>query len=170
MKILLLKFCCIATTLILFSNCTNKTATKAESNKQEFEWLVGEWHAQRPGGMIKESWTLFNDSTLNGASFLQKKDSADILLETMLFEKSGESYTLTVTAADAIDKPVAFKLTSKNDTVFIVENKTHDFPKRIIYRLMNKDSMHASIDDGKDITDMKQDYYFSRKNVLNGIQ
>ena len=48
------------------------------------------------------------------------------------------------------EKPVAFKLTSSTSDYLVFENPAHDFPKKITYKLVNKDSLYAEISgDGK---------------------
>jgi hypothetical protein len=48
------------------------------------------------------------------------------------------------------EQPVAFKLTSSTIDYLVFENPEHDFPKKITYKLVTKDSLYAEISgDGK---------------------
>jgi hypothetical protein len=48
------------------------------------------------------------------------------------------------------EQPVAFKLTSSTNDYLVFENPEHDFPKKITYKLVTKDSLYAEISgDGK---------------------
>jgi hypothetical protein len=75
--------------------------------------------------------------------------------------KEGIFYTSTV--EDQNNKqPTSFKLTSGNNNVFVFENPQHDFPKRIVYKLISADSLHAYIDDGNNSTKKRQDFYYKK--------
>jgi hypothetical protein len=147
--------------LIVFS-LLQQCSSKKESETKQFNWLVGEWTAQRPSGTIKEVWHQGNANTLKGMSYLKQKGKDSTLLETMEFVKKGKEYNFMVTGADNADQ-VIFTLTRQTDSSFMVVNMNHDFPKRISYRLIQKDSMFATIDDGNDSTQMKEEYYFAKK-------
>jgi hypothetical protein len=53
-------------------------------------------------------------------------------------------------------------LTSSNGSVFTFENPLHDFPRRIVYELVNNDSLHAWIDGGPEGTGKRNDFYYKR--------
>jgi hypothetical protein len=69
------------------------------------------------------------------------------------------------TTGDSAAPVVSFQLTSFTDTGFVAENQAHDFPKRIIYRLIRKDSLVATIDAGPAAPEEKVDFTFSRKRA-----
>ena len=48
--------------------------------------------------------------------------------------------------------------------MFVFENPEHDFPKRIVYKLITTDSLHAYIDDGKEDSKKKQNFYYKRQH------
>ena len=58
--------------------------------------------------------------------------------------------------------PTAFSLTRINNRSFFFENPSHDYPKRIVYELISKDSLHAWIDGGEHVKDSRVDFYFRR--------
>ncbi|MBU9936347.1 MAG: hypothetical protein KTQ13_06810, partial [Ferruginibacter sp.] len=60
------------------------------------------------------------------------------------------------------NQPVAFKMTRAENDVFVFENPAHDFPKRIVYRLVTGDSIHAFVDDGTE-TGKRQNFYYKRQ-------
>jgi hypothetical protein len=51
---------------------------------------------------------------------------------------------------------------SSDSNNFIFENKEHDFPQRIIYHIVNKDSVHAWIEGTHDGKAGREDYFFAR--------
>lgn len=40
-------------------------------------------------------------------------------------------------------------MTKAENYLFVFENPEHDYPKRIVYKVIGSDSLHAFIDDGK---------------------
>jgi hypothetical protein len=59
-------------------------------------------------------------------------------------------------------KPVSFKMTESDKATFTFENKEHDFPQRIIYRIINPDSVVARIEGVKNGKPGSFDYYYKR--------
>jgi hypothetical protein len=77
--------------------------------------------------------------------------------------RNGNYYYIPTVKNQNGEQPVEFKITSNNETGFVAENPLHDFPKRISYTLVNKDSIHAVIDDGAATPVKKSNFYYSRK-------
>ena len=71
------------------------------------------------------------------------------------------SYTSTVEDQNK-QQPIAFKMTKAEGNMFVFENPQHDFPKRIVYKLITTDSLHAFIDDGTE-AGKKQNFYYKRQ-------
>ncbi len=135
------------------------------NNKMEpFTWMLGEWAMYTGKGTITESWKMKNDSTYEGESKMIKANGEVRPFEDIqLVYRNHEYYYIPVTAGQNDEKPVSFKLTSFTSTGFVAENPGHDFPKRITYVLVNKDSVHAFIDGGPDNPGKKMDFNYTRK-------
>lgn len=135
-----------------------------EKNIKNFEWLKGTWMMKKKnGGAIMETWIISNDSTLNGESLNISATGISKVLETLeLSYRKGEHYYTSTVKGQNNNQAVSFKITSHSDTRFVAENPEHDFPKRITYELIGKDSLHAYIDGGSDMPDKKSDFYYSR--------
>jgi hypothetical protein len=91
------------------------------------------------------------------------KGTDTIINERVALTRTKENILYTSAVEDQNDKkPIAFKLTSSADNVFVFENPEHDFPKRIVYHLVSSDSLHAYTDDG--VVDSKkiQHFYYSK--------
>lgn len=129
-------------------SCEQKSKTYAELEKTH--WFLGRWENKTPDGIFSEEWKKENDSVLVGESyFINGKDT--LFAETVQLEQQGNDlfYIVTVPSQNE-EKPVAFKLTSSTSNYLVFENPEHDFPKKITYKLVNKDSLYAEIsDDGK---------------------
>ncbi len=133
-------------------------------NMKSFNWLQGSWQMQTRRGIITEKWTVANDSTLAGESSMTRADGSVIPLEKIeLSYRNGKYYYIPTVKNQNGEQPVEFTITSHSETGFVAENPQHDFPKRISYTLVNKDSIHAMIDDGTAAPVKKSNFYYSRK-------
>ncbi len=128
----------------------------------ELAALCGTWKMESRRGAIYEHWNKQSSEELLGKSF--KLNGVDtILLEDVRLTSTGNNifYTPVVTGQSQ-GKPVQFRLITWNDKQFIFENKEHDFPQRVIYHLLNKDSVHAWIEGTKDGKERRSDFYYKR--------
>lgn len=152
---------CIILVSAAFSNKENSNAADMHS----FDWLIGKWKMETKKGIIYEKWKSSNDSTLSGKSMLVKNTTGDtVFLEKIqLVYRNKEYFYIPVAEGQNNNQPVEFKLTSHNETGFVAENPEHDFPKRIIYNLITKDSIHAVVDGGPAIPQKKSNFYYSRQ-------
>jgi len=115
-------------------------------------WLIGQWGSISEEGSVSESWEKMNDSTYAGISyFIIGNDT--VSYETISLEQRNNNlfYIPTVNEQNE-SKPVTFALTRATTEQLIFENPSHDFPQKISYTLVNKDSVLAEISgmmDGK---------------------
>ena len=134
------------------------------NNKMEtFNWMIGSWKMETKPGAILETWIYRNDSTLSGESIrINFTGGTDLLEKIQLVCRNKEYFFISTAQGQNDDKPVKFKITTYSETGFVAENPEHDFPKRISYNLMSKDSIHAFIDGGPSMPEKKSDFYYSR--------
>jgi hypothetical protein len=132
--------------LLLLAIVSCKKAEPTEKNEIKIaNWLLGKWDAKTADGTLSESWEQVNDSTFQGKSFFIKgKDT--LHFESIILEQKGEHlfYNATVKGQNE-NKSVPFKLTTKTDKQLVFENPKHDYPQKITYTLISKDSLVASI-------------------------
>jgi hypothetical protein len=136
------------TTLILLLlaivSCKNSEANEKDKIKTA-NWLLGKWETKTADGTLSESWKQLNDSTFQGESFfIKNKDT--LHFETVTLQQNGEEliYNATVKGQNN-DKPVPFKITSETEKQLVFENLKHDYPQKITYTQIKKDSLVASI-------------------------
>lgn len=136
---------------------------KEDENKmQSFKWLIGSWTMKTGRGAIMENWIQLNDSTIGGESIFIKNTGGTEQREKLRFIYSNEEYYYCVVfLGQNNNEEVKFRITSFADSGFVSENMLHDFPRRIIYKLVNKDTIHAVVDDGE-IPKKKFDFFYSR--------
>jgi len=131
---------------------------------QPYRWMEGSWQSQRKSGTMVESWLTVDDSSMAGRSVLHRPDGSSQLFENVELVYRDNAYRYVVTSPDENGgNRVSFRITSFTDSGFTAENPLHDFPKRIIYRNIPPDSIHASIDGGPGQPGERVEFPFSRK-------
>ena len=109
------------------------------------DWLLGNWENKSTNGNLSETWKKVNDSVYDGESyFIKGKDT--LHFEKIQIKQIGEAlfYIATVKGQNN-DKAVTFK---HNDTIakqLVFENPKHDFPQKIVYSQITKDSIVIQI-------------------------
>ncbi|RYY40239.1 MAG: hypothetical protein EOO08_07865 [Chitinophagaceae bacterium] len=137
--------------LLMLASCSDqKTESKEYPQIQKMAWLEGRWAVEMPAkdvmekqpDEVVEEWVRESDSVLVATSWVHTgKDS--VLGERMRLEEKGGrlKFVATVPGQNA-GRPVTFK-DSNNTATFI--NAEHDFPQRIRYRPVTRDSAIAEI-------------------------
>lgn len=150
----------IATTAI-FCLSAFYTVTDNKTFKKLYV-LQGTWKMVTKRGAICEEWKKIDDNYLQNRGYMVRGTDT-VINERVALTNTKEGIFYTSTVEDQNNKqPVAFKMTKSEDNVFIFENPAHDFPKRIVYKLVTADSLYAFIDDGTE-TGKKQNFYYKRQ-------
>jgi hypothetical protein len=111
---------------------------------EDLRWLAGCWRMEEGGKETEEHWMRSDGETMLGMS----RTSAGG--ETMSFEfmriRQLESGDIAFFAQPSGAKatPFALKSCTKHEVVF--ENRSHDFPQRVIYRLRKDGSLLGRIE------------------------
>lgn len=124
--------------------------------------LEGTWRMNTKRGAVYEEWKKINKNYLQCKGYMIRgKDT--IISERIALTNSKAGIFYTSTVEDQNNKEsVAFKMASTENNIFVFENSLHDFPKRIVYKLITADSLNAFIDDGTE-TGKKQNFYYKRQ-------
>jgi hypothetical protein len=152
-------------TLFLFAAIILVSFTKT-SQQLPFQRLSelagGTWVMNTKKGTLCEEWKRAHNTLLTSRAYkTEGKDT--IMTERVQLSMRGVDVYYTSTVADENSgKPVPFKLVSVNGNEFIFSNPEHDFPQRIGYELVSKDSIHAWIDGKYNGKDVKRDFYYKR--------
>ena len=124
--------------------------------------LEGVWQMTTKRGILCEEWKKINEHYLQSKGYIIKGTDT-IITETVALTHKDDAVFYTSTVANQNDQqPVAFKMTKWEDNTFVFENAQHDFPKRIVYKLVSTDSLYAFIDDGIDGSGHRQSFYYKR--------
>lgn len=155
------------TSLVLLFAITITFSCSDQKEKKlvkKFNWLSGSWLMKYGESTTTENWDIESDSVLIGSSAYSPKIGVPLQpFENIKLAVRNESYCYIVTSATKKEPPVIFTIEEYTDSSFIAQNVAHDFPKRIGYILVNKDSIHAWIDGGPSDTATRQDFYYKRK-------
>ena len=132
--------------LLAFTACKNSDSEGTEKDKIKLaHWLLGNWENKSVEGSLTENWEKVNDSTYKATSYFTKgKDT--LHFESINLQQKGEALTYTATIkGQNEDKPVAFNLTTSTEKQLVFENTKHDYPQKITYSQISKDSIIAEI-------------------------
>ena len=110
--------------------------------------LEGMWLMKTSKGFIGEEWKKVDQDYLQNRGFMIRGMDTIITETVALRNKADGIFYISTVEQQNNKQPVAFKLTSGSKGSFVFENPEHDFPKRITYQLVNKDSVYAWIDGG----------------------
>lgn len=116
----------------------------------------------KTGGDLYENWTKANNTRLSGKSYFVKETDTTFLEEVNLRKVGNSVVYVPLVAGQSNGKAVVFTLISSKENNFIFENKLHDFPQRVQYRLVNSDSMVARIEGLVDGKEKSTEFYYSR--------
>jgi hypothetical protein len=131
------------------------SAVAQNKSIKQFNFMLGTWDKKIDKGKVSETWISKKDSLL-GKSYKHNLKGDSTLMETVVIKKIGGYFYYCVTGAqDDKSKMVKFKLISFEDKLLMFENKTHDFPQRIVYENREKDNLFAwiwGVTKGRDTT------------------
>jgi len=139
-------------TLILVSFVCCKKEAKTEvpvktySNLAKAKWFIGEWGNKSAEGELTERWKKENDSVYFGESYFVVGENDTVFAEHVRLEETNGKLTYIVTVpGQNKELPVGFEMTSSKNNQIVFENPKHDYPNKITYSLVEKDSLIAEI-------------------------
>lgn len=133
LKFLLLFFCFIVNAAVIFS----------QENFPHF--LQGKWKME--GKESYEEWTKQGDNSLKGISYSLKNGEFKLseYLDIKVINK--KVYYIPTVIGQNYNQEIRFKL-QKVDNSYKFENPLHDFPKVIVYKFYNIDTLGIVVSDG----------------------
>lgn len=131
--------------LLTFFACRHQQDKKEYALLNKASWFLGEWQSQSSYGNFSEKWEKLSDSTMMGATYIVK-DKDTIFEENIVLEQRNDSLFYNVLFKENNqEKSTIFYLSKSTTKELIFENPKHDFPTKIVYNLINPDSILASI-------------------------
>lgn len=110
-------------------------------------WVLGSWESTNKEPLITESWVQVSDMTFEGVGETYSEGKIKNTESLRIVEMSKAFFYIA--KVDQNSSPVAFKLIQCEHGNAVFENLSHDFPKRIEYKLIEKDNMVVIVSDGK---------------------
>jgi hypothetical protein len=123
------------------------------SNMSTLEWFLGDWISDDGKNITIEFWHKVSTETYEGVGKTRSAWSDEnINSESLrLVEMSGEIFYIA--KVEHNEFPIGFKLVTFSDSIAVFQNLTHDFPKRIEYRLLKEERILVTVsDDNKQFT------------------
>lgn len=142
-------------TLFLFS-------CQSPKNLDEFEFLIGKWEGKQNDMTFHELWENEGGVTLAGQGVIFS--GTDTLFHEKIKIEVRKDEIFYVATVPGNETPVSFKLVSSGKNHWSFENKTHDFPQEITYRLVEPDSLHATIQGNDNGKPSKEQFHFKKIN------
>lgn len=136
--------------------------TVQQNNMNELQQLTGTWRMQTAKRTIYESWQKAGSTSMLGRSFFIRGTDTVVMENIELSQKEKDIYYIPIVSNQNGGQPTSFKLVSSANKTFVFENPEHDFPQRVIYHLVSKDSVHAWIEGKNKGKDARSDFYYSR--------
>lgn len=127
---------------LTFASCGK---TKVVSKIVVADWLLGNWENKSADGHLLETWKKVNDSIYDGESYFIKGKDTLHFEKIQMKQKGDDLFYIATVKGQNNDKPVTFK---HNDTIqkqLVFENQKHDYPKKIVYSQITKDSIIIQI-------------------------
>jgi hypothetical protein len=125
--------------------------------------LQGTWKMNTKRGAVYEEWKKVDKNYLQNKGYIVKGTDTIINERVALTNTAGGIFYTSTVEEQNNKQPIAFKMTKAENNVFVFENPVHDFPKRIVYKLVTADSLHAYVDDGNDESKKRQNFYFKKQ-------
>lgn len=107
-------------------------------------WLAGQWRLEKAGRVTEEHWMAPAGGVMLGMARTVAKGR--VLSQEFTQIREGPGGELYFIAQPSGQKEAAFRLLSLTETAVVFENKEHDFPQTISYRLNPDGTMLAYIE------------------------
>ena len=136
---------CFVNVLIIFLWLTLQINLNAKVDLliNKISWLSGCWKMIEGDLTIRELWMTASGGMMIGMSQSVSNDKTSGFEFLRIEEQDGK---LVYTAIPSGQTETSFYQVELNDTLAVFENLEHDFPQRIIYTLINKDSLNARVE------------------------
>ena len=139
----------LAPTLLAVLPAAAMLAASSPSPSQEkgaldrLAFLAGCWERRSGARLVEEQWMQPRGRVMLGAGRTTRGDTV-VEYEQLRIEARGD--TVTYHARPSGQQPAEFRLTSIGEGAVTFENPAHDFPQRITYRAVGRDSLVARVE------------------------
>ena len=131
--------------LILALTFTFCGKSKEVSKIVDADWLLGKWENNSKDGYLLETWKKVNDSVYDGESYFIKGKDTLHFEKIQMKQKGEELFYISTIKGQNNDKPITFKHNDNIEKQLVFENPKNDFPQKISYSKITKDSIFIQI-------------------------
>jgi hypothetical protein len=144
------------------SFATNKAESPATI--ESLSWLGGQWVEQRgAGNATREQWSGPFGGTMLGFGITTSRNGTT---SYEFFSIASTPNGLSYFARQGNAAPTEFHAIEITASRVVFENKTHDYPQRIIYQRRGKSSLDAHIEGTLNGKYLGRDWHYSRDEQL----
>lgn len=127
---------------VTFTSCKK---SKEVSKIVVADWLLGNWENKSDEGNLLETWEKVNDSLFIGESYFIKGKDTLHSEKIQLKQKGKNLFYITTIKGQNNEKPVTLKHNDSIAKQLAFENPKNDFPQKIVYWQITKDSIVIQI-------------------------
>lgn len=117
---------------------------KPAATVDRLAWLAGSWRMERAGRIVEDQWMAPAAGVMLGVSRTVTKGK--VVAHEFMQIRPGPGGEWFFIAQPSGQKEAAFRVLSQTDRETVFENRQHDFPQRIGYRLESGDVLFAWIE------------------------
>lgn len=117
---------------------------KPAATIERLAWLAGSWRLEKAGRIVDEQWMAPAGGVMLGMSRTVAKGK--VVESEFIQIRPGPGGELFFVAQPSGQKEAAFQAVSQTDREIVFENRTHDYPQVIGYRLNADGSLTAWIE------------------------
>ncbi len=110
----------------------------------QLAWMAGCWELRAGARVVHEQWMAPLGGTMMGMSRTVVRDTTREYEHLRL--ESGTTGAVTYVASPSGQAEARFAADAVSDTLVVFANPAHDFPQRIMYRPVGRDSLVARIE------------------------
>ncbi len=139
----------ISIAFLVFLFCGQNSFAQGNDCLNKFSWLTGTWKMQDKETVTVEEWSSAGPAALKCKSY-EVKGRDTTMIENASMSCIGGKQVFTfhpiLTSLGDNRQPVSFVLISVENNTFVFENKSNDFPQRVVYQNVNANECHARIE------------------------
>ena len=120
------------------------TTSSQHKSLDSVSWIVDKWIMTKGEIVTTESWEKVNENLFRGESLTIK--TRDTIFHEKLELKIIDSEIYYIADVKHNPEPVKFKLTFCSNNEVHFENPAHDFPQKIIYKLLDSSKFSVRIE------------------------
>ena len=152
----------ISPVLFVLALAADSAIPAAPVSLSPLSWLAGCWKRATPTRVVEEQWMAPAGGVMLGMSrTVTASDGRLVEFEQVRIEARGDSAVYV--AHPSRQATAEFVAIAYDDSLILFENKAHDFPQRVGYRRVGRDSLAAWIEGpGRDGTTRKVDFPYRR--------